>query len=429
MVVIGLSILLLGLVVSAAFFSLAEGAFFSLKPLQVRRLREKNPKYGQPLSELLEKPEQVLNVIVIGHTASIFAATVVFWSLFYYSFPGLHFFVVSFIVFLLLLIGTEIIPKTIAVHNPLQISLKIVHPFKVVRDRIRPVSNLFENLVSSVVRRATLRYKLKTTLNESEFQTVIQTGEEEGFLKETESAMIQSIVKLGDKSVRDVMTPRVDMVAVGNDWSTMRIEETIRPIRHRAIPVFDTTPDLIIGVLSTKRFLTEMGTDISEMMEPPLYVPETMKALTLLKFFLTRNARVAIVVDEFGGSSGVVTDGDIREEIFGDVEGDFDRKEWLIEKLAEGKYFVNGSTKLKELQEVTGIDVVEDDIDTVGGLVQVKLENNAHVGSVIDLPGARFIVQKISRHRVLQVMVEKLVFTAEQEEALEEERQNEEKTS
>jgi len=79
MVVIGLSILLLGLVVSAAFFSLAEGAFFSLKPLQVRRLREKNPKYGQPLSELLEKPEQVLNVIVIGHTASIFAATVVFW--------------------------------------------------------------------------------------------------------------------------------------------------------------------------------------------------------------------------------------------------------------------------------------------------------------------------------------------------------------
>ncbi len=141
-------------------------------------------------------------------------------------------------------------------------------------------------------------------------------------------------------------------------------------------------------------------------MEPPVFVPETMKTLSLLKHFITRRERVAIVVDEFGSNSGLVTEGDIHEEIFGDVEPDFNRTEWLIEKIADNRYLVDGTTRLDEIADESGFDLYEEGIDTIGGLLQVHFENNVKVGDMFEKNGVRITALKVARNRVLRAMIE-----------------------
>ncbi|MDL5050434.1 hemolysin family protein [Oscillatoria amoena NRMC-F 0135] len=400
----------LGLVASMAvgvFMALVEASLLSMKPSQIARLSQRNPRLGQPLEVLLQKPQRLLSIIVIGTTFAYFVGTLCAWVLMRDLWPMIPKWVVFLVISLILMIVMEVIPKTIALQQPVYVSRKIASPTRRLLVVLRPLRRLLET-ITFLIRRILIpdRKKSAETLSQDEFETMIEEGKSEGLIKESESLMIQGIVRLGDKMVKDLMTPMVDVEGVKDDWATERILLSLRKMRHRSVPVFDESRDCVVGMLNSKKFIADRGHDLVSSMEPPIFIPETMKALSLLKQFITRRQRVAIVVDEFGSNSGLITEGDIHEEIFGEVEPDFDRREWLIEKIAEGRYLVDGTTRLDEISQETGFDLEEEGIDTIGGLLQVHLENNVKVGDTTEKNGVQITALKVARNRVLRAMLE-----------------------
>lgn len=403
-------LILVGLTASVAigvFMALVEASLLSLKPNQIAQLSQKNPRLGQPLVVLLEKPQRLISIIVMGTTFAYFSGTLCGWVLLREIWPHIPKWWVIILISIVMIVFMEIIPKTIALQQPLYISRRIASPTRRLLVILRPVRRLLET-ITFILRRFLIPNKKKSTeiLSQNEFETMIEEGKSEGLIKESESLMIHGIVRLGDKMVKDLMTPMVDVSGFSDDFQEEKILLTLRKIKHRCVPVYDESPDSVIGMLNTRKFLADRDHDLVSCLEPPIFIPETMKALSLLKQFITHHQRVAIVVDEFGSNSGLITEGDIHEEIFGGVEPDFDRREWLIEKIADGRYLADGTARLDEILDETSFDLDEEGIDTVGGLLQVHFENNVKVGDVLDKNGVKITALKVARNRVLRAMLE-----------------------
>src|SRR5204862_1755002 len=197
---------------------------------------------------------------------------------------------------------------------------------------------------------------------------LMKSGAEHGPSQEAEGEMIQALFKLGDKRGSDVLTPQVDMCALPDDLTNEAAIAQWKTRRHRRVPVYADSPDNVLGIIEVKSFLLHPETHYTETMVPPSFVPETMRALDLLRSFLTRTQGMAIVVDEFGGTEGIVTFSDIIEDILRDAAplGDTDLD---IAPLAEGRYLVNGRARLDDLSERLGFDFDASGIDTIGGYV------------------------------------------------------------
>jgi putative hemolysin len=232
-------------------------------------------------------------------------------------------------------------------------------------------------------------------------------GVEEGELSAGEMEMIQEIIKLGDKTVKDCMTPRVDAFTIPDDLSNEEVIAQIRVKRHGRVPVYGDSPDEIVGILDVKRFLLEHSEHYTEHLEAPSFVPETMRAVDLLRGFLKHTQRLAIVVDEFGGTEGVVTFNDIVEEIISDAvpRGD---DALYIEEVGKGKWLASGSARLDDLGELVGVNLHREGLDTIGGLIFNQLGYLPKPGVSLQIPPLRFEIRQSGRKRVLEVAVEKL---------------------
>ena len=230
---------------------------------------------------------------------------------------------------------------------------------------------------------------------------------EEGELSVGEREMIQEIIKLGDKTVKDCMTPRVDAFTIPDTLSNEEVIAQVRVKRHGRVPVYGDSPDEILGVLDVKSFLLDHDEHYTERLEAPSFVPETMRALDLLRGFLTHTQRLAIVVDEFGGTEGVVTFNDIVEEVIGDAvpRGD---EALYIEEIGKGKWLASGSARLDDLSELVGVDLEREGLDTIGGLIFNQLGYLPKPGTSVEIPPLRLEIRQSSRKRVLEVAVEKM---------------------
>jgi len=193
-------------------------------------------------------------------------------------------------------------------------------------------------------------------------------SEAEGTLQETEGEIIQEIIKLGDKTAKDCMTPRVDTCAIPDDLANEEAIARFRQWRYRRVPVYADTPDQILGIVDVKQFLLDPSRHYTETLNVPSYVPETMRAMNLLRRFLSAPQGLAVVVDEFGGTEGIITLADIVEEIISDAAplGD---AELYIESLDAGLLIVSGNARLDDLTEHLGFELTADGIDTIGGYV------------------------------------------------------------
>ena len=237
-------------------------------------------------------------------------------------------------------------------------------------------------------------------------------GEEEGTLQEAEGEMIQEIIKLGDKTAKDCMTPRVDTFAVADDLSNEEAIALLKERRHRRVPVYADTPDQIAGIIDVKTFLLDPAEHYTETLLPPSFVPETMRAMDLLRRFLTHAQGLAIVVDEFGGTEGIITLADIVEEIMSDAAplGD---AELYIEPLEGGRFLVSGNARLDDLSEHLGFDLEADGIDTIGGFVFNRLGYLPNSGTQFEIPRLAITVRRVSRKRIEEVLLEKTTCVAD----------------
>ena len=301
----------------------------------------------------------------------------------------------------------DLIPKLLALSTAYRISALGVFTLKVMMPLLDRVGQVLENASNVVIDRlAPARLRVRRRISDEELETLVEMGEAEGTLQEAEGEMIQEIIKLGDKTAKDCMTPRVDTFAVPDDLPNDEAIALFKQRRHRRVPVYADTPDHVVGIVDVKQFLLDPSAHYTETLIAPSYVPETMPAVTLLRRFLTQPQGLAIVVDEFGGTEGIITLDDIIEEIISDAAplGD---AELYIEPLENGRFLVSGNARLDDLTEHLGFELTADGIDTIGGYVFNRLGYLPNPGATLEIPHLAITVRRVSRKRIEEVLLER----------------------
>jgi CBS domain containing-hemolysin-like protein len=259
-------------------------------------------------------------------------------------------------------------------------------------------------------------------VTEEEIQKLMDAGEEEGLINEEENEMIQSIFALGDTVVREIMVPRTDMAYVNVDATVHEVVSSIIACGHSRIPVFDGTIDNIVGLVYAKDLLRYWGMDesavlLKNILRPPYFIPETKNLEELLHEFKKQRIHLAVVVDEYGGTSGLVTIEDLLEQIVGDIQDEYDlEEEWLVED-ADGSVVVDARLPIEDLEEHFGIEIAREKFDTVGGLIFHLTGRIPAAGEEVDSGTIRLTVleadlRKISKVRITR-MAEKVEETEE----------------
>jgi putative hemolysin len=391
----------------SAFFSGMETALFSINGFQVRRWKEREPVVAEQFEKLMLNSRSVLSVILLTDTL-VNIPLIILALVFVNGIPApVPSWVKTLVIFALIVFVCDLLPKVLALADPFRFSKSAIRILAVLMPIAEPFSRSLQELVERVADLfAKERPFPQDQLNDEELEALVELGVEEGELSIGEREMIQEIIKLGDKTVKDCMTPRVDAFTIPDTLTNEEVIAQVRGKRHGRVPVYGDSPDEILGVLDVKSFLLDHQEHYSERLEAPSFVPETMRALVLLRGFLTHTQRLAIVVDEFGGTEGVVTFNDIVEEVIGDAAPRGDEALY-IEEIGGGKWLASGSARLDDLGELLGLDLDREGLDTIGGLIFNQLGYVPKPGTSVEVPPLVLEIRQSNRKRVLEVAVEK----------------------
>ena len=258
-------------------------------------------------------------------------------------------------------------------------------------------------------------------VTEEEIHELMDAGEEEGLINEEENEMIRSIFALGDTVVREIMVPRTDMASVMLDATFRDVLSSIIDCGHSRIPVYDGTIDNIVGLVYAKDLLKYWGMDESavvlrKILRTPYFIPETKNLEELLHEFKKKRIHIAIVIDEYGGTSGLVTIEDLLEQIVGDIQDEYDlEEEWLVEG-ADGAVVVDARLPIEDLEEHFGIEIERDKFDTVGGLIVHLTGRIPAAGEVVEIGAIRLTVLEADARKIKKVSISKPLGKAEETE-------------
>ena len=392
----------------SAFFSGMETALFSINGFQVRRWREREPVVAEQFEKLMLNSRSVLSVILLTDTL-VNIPLIILALVFVNAIPApVPSWVKTLVIFGLIVLVCDLLPKVFALADPFRFTKSALGILAVLMPIAEPFSRFLQEIADRI---ADLFAKERPFppdhLDDEELEALVELGVEEGEFSVGEREMIQEIIKLGDKTVKDCMTPRVDAFTLPDKFSNQEVMALVRGKRHGRVPVYGDSPDEILGILDVKSFLLDHDEHYTERLEAPSFVPETMRALDLLRSFLTHPQRLAIVVDEFGGTEGVVTFNDIVEEVISDAvpRGD---EALYIEEIGVGKWLASGGARLDDLGELVGVNLTREGLDTIGGLIFNQLGYLPKPGTSVEIPPLRLEIRRSSRKRVLEVAVEKI---------------------
>src|SRR6266550_8167407 len=317
-----LLVIILILILCSALFSGLETALFSLKPHQLRRLEEHRAGLSKFIQLFRENPRRVLNVLLWGD-GLVKVPLVILCLFFLWEGPlgaQIPQWLAGIAIFTIVVVVCDLIPKLLALSAPYRLSAIGAFTLQVSMPLLERVGYALETVSTRVANLFTpLHLPTRSRLSDAEFGMLVEIGEEEGALHEGEAEMINEIIKLGDKTAKDCMTPRVDSFMLPDDLTNQDAIAQLKEKRHRRVPVYVDTPDQVLGIIDVKLFLLDPSEHYTEKLIAPSFMPETMAALELLKLFLTHPQGMAVVVDEFGGTEGIITMDDIVEEILSDA--------------------------------------------------------------------------------------------------------------
>ncbi len=344
------------LIFLSALFSGLETALFSLKAHQLRRLEDQHPALKNFIHAFRENPRRVLNVLLLSDAVVNVPLIVLCLFLLWEGPPAgenLPQWFAAIVIFAVIVLLCDLVPKVLALSAPYRLSAIGVFTLRALMPLLGRVGHALETVSEVLVDRIAPPRK-RAAITDDELETLLEMGEEEGSLHEAEGEMIQEIIKLGDKTAKDCMTPRPDTFFLSDDCTNEEAIAELKAKRHRRVPVYAETTDQIIGLLDVKLFLLDPSEHFTENLVAPSFVPETMRAPDLLRNFLSRPQSMAIVVDEFGGTEGIITLADIVEEIMSDA-APLGQADLYIEPLADGRFLVSGNARLDDLAEHLGI--------------------------------------------------------------------------
>lgn len=403
-------VLLLGL---SAFFSASETAFTTLYPWKVRELAETQ---GGPFRLLAQDITRFLTTILVGNNLVNIAATALVTELSTRAFGSLGVGVATGVMTFLILIFGEITPKALAVHHAVVLAKVAVWPVYLVSILLYPVGRFFSLLSGFLLRVLSLEPRDTPLVSEHELKLILAGAEESGTIEAQEEEMIHSILELEETPVREIMTPRVDMVAIEADATLEDFLHLFREHRYSRVPVYRESVDHIVGVAYAKDLLDYYceedlkGRTVASITHPPYFVPENMDAWSLLRELRRRNVHMAIVVDEFGGTAGLVTLEDVMEEIVGEIYDETDEPEdAAIRRLPDGSLSIQAQTPVDEVSEALGVELPEGEYDTLSGFLYEQFGRIPGVGESVEWQGFRFVVESADQRRIERVRVERLV--------------------
>jgi CBS domain containing-hemolysin-like protein len=390
----------------SALFSAIETALFSLQPHHIERLKRRKASLGAAVSKLMENPRRLLSAILLGDALVNLPIIILGLLLLNVVSPWpLPLWGAALVIFAVVVFLCDLIPKLLALAQTYRLAKVGVGVMRVLMPVFDPLARVLQRISEWLAEKLTPRWLQPIPfLSEDELETLVEISAEQGALHETESEMIQEIIKLGDKTAKDCMTPRVEMFAVPDDLPPEELAAKLRERRFRHVPVYGETPDDILGILDVQSYLLDPGAHYSERLRPPSFVAETMKALDLLRSFLTHPQAFAFVVDEHGGVEGIVTLADLVEEIISDAVPDSERGLYL-ETREDGALLASGSARLEDVAEQIGIHFEEEGIDTIGGLIFNRLGALPKPGATLELDGVHLTVMRTSRKRIEEVLL------------------------
>jgi len=361
-------VVLLVLLVLSGFFSSAETALFSISKTKARHLSKKKGKTYQLIKRMKDDPHRLLTTILIGNNIVNVAAAAMATALVMTIIPNHAVGIATGIMTLLILVFGEVLPKSIATRNNVLIATIIIYPIYWLSILLYPAV-IFLNFIPKL----TGKIKKTPTVTEEELMTFVEVVEEEGEIKEAEKELIHKIFEFDDTNASEIMTPRADMFVIEAD-EKLHLDEIVKS-GYTRIPVIQGNIDNVIGIINIKDLflhqLTSGGKiDVRNIMTKPYFVPENKKLDRLLHQFKKRKYHIAIVVDEHGGVSGLITLEDALEEIVGEIRDETDREEPFIVSLSAKEWRVLGKTDIDEVNEVVGMNISDSkEYDTFSGYV------------------------------------------------------------
>src|SRR5215510_7868876 len=405
-----LKLLALGILVAAsAVLTGAEAAYFSLGRARLRKLAG---NAGEARSPLIERPHDLLVTLLVGITLINIGAAALAATLAEDIF-GARYGLVAEIIGMILILTTfgEVLPMTFAVKYPEQFLTLARGPVAWLSVILKPVRSTLGALTTLTVRVIGSERQAQAELSEEELRTLVDVGASEGVVEREEREMIHKVFQLEDTPVRSVMVPRTDMFCLDITTPRERIFPALREQMHSRVPVYEGSLDVIVGVLYTKDLLPfareglPPDFDLRTHLHPPYFVPESKRADQLLQEFQAKRLHLAIVVDEFGGTAGLVALEDLLEELVGEIADEYDEPERLVQRLDGCTYRVAGKLPIDELRSLTGLKVSDEDYDTVGGWVLDLFGRVPRKAERLETPDFTLTVEKVERTRVVEVLV------------------------
>jgi putative hemolysin len=394
--------------VAAMFFSAVEMAFIAANRVKIRHLAAEGHEIAQRYLEAFRRPERALSAAMMGVTIAHIVASSTATAGLLPVLGGVAPLVVTASLTPVMLVFGEIIPKAIGREWATTLILKLYRPLTWAGLVMAPIVSLANTVVSMLLRLFGARpAAVRQFVSREELKALLQMNPGEADVTSQEAEMIDKIFDLGDTTVREVMVPLVDVVMLPVTASPTDAVAVVQERGFSRIPIFTSRETNIVGVVAAMDLLRggAEARRVDELMRQPYYVPETKRIDDLLREMQRARSHMAIVVDEYGGSTGIVTLEDVLEEIVGEIEDEHDRTPASVERLPDGSYWVAARTHIDELNEELDWSLPKEDYETVAGLVLATLHRIPRTGEEFQIPGYAITVLEADTRRVMAVKI------------------------
>jgi len=402
--------ILVVLFVFSAFFSGSETAFFSLGKVRFKQIENLRSPAAKKAIYLLSDPHKLIITILIGNTLVNIAASSIMADIFYTQMGEKGIGVSIIVMLLIILVFGEVTPKMFALSNAQKFSFFASFPLLFFERLFAPLRYFFSKVAGGLVRALGLRIPSeKPRITEQEIRHLFSIGKKKGVVKAKEKSMIEGILQFKDLNAADIMTPRIDVAAL---HLTEKQDELIREVKenqYSRLPVYIHNLDNIVGVIHAKDFLlAPPATSTRELVRKPYFVPESMRIDDLLHDLQRIKIHMAIVTDEYGVTSGVVTIEDILEEIVGEIRDELDFERPKIRKIDQKTFEADGQVHINDINEEIGLGIETEEVDTIGGFVVLKMGKIPQAGDSIEINGYLITVDDVSKNRITSLKIEKI---------------------
>lgn len=402
--------ILLGL---SALYSMSETAMMALSRGRARHLAESGQPRGRAVEHMVDQPNRILGTVLVGNNLANIAASAIATALLVQAFGPTGITIATVVMTIVVLLVAEITPKTYAAHNPEQVAVRLAHFLEVSAVIFTPFVRVLTWVGVGGVRALGGKVDGGRLITEEEIRTLVDVGQEEGLLEAEERQMIQGIFELGDTVVREVMVPRIDMQTLPSEATLENAWDMVIQAGHSRIPVYRKTVDDVIGVVYARDILAyvkerPLDTRVESLIRPAYYVPESKKVDELLADFRRERTHIAIVLDEYGGTAGMVTIEDLFEEIVGEIQDEYDREDVPIRELEPDLLEADGRVSLDELRERWAANLPDEDVDTLGGFILHLLGRAPVEGEKVRYGNIELTASKVTGRRVTRLHIRRL---------------------